>query len=175
MDFFEVVIRNKRFKEYRPDQPSLSSDQIKQLMACAQLSPSLSEIQNYTFIIITDTDLKMKLSRLTEESDWIINAAAIFAVVVVMDESGDDVNIIDAIISSSQLMLAATAVHLGSNLVVEFDQASVNQLLSVTDERLSVIAMIPIGEALDEGTQGYKRTLSELLNHNQLGQIYQFD
>ncbi|MFX0051604.1 MAG: nitroreductase family protein [Candidatus Hodarchaeota archaeon] len=175
MDFFEVVIRNKRFKEYRPDQPSLSSDQIKQLMACAQLSPSLSEIQNYTFIIITDKDLKKKLSKLTEESKWISNAAAIFAVVVVMDESDDDVNIIDAIISSSQLMLAATAAHLGSNLVVEFDQALVNQLLGVTDERLSVIAIIPIGEVLDEGTQGYKRTLSELSNHNQLGQIYQFD
>lgn len=175
MDFFEVVIRNKRFKEFRPDQPPLSSDQIKQLMACAQLSPSLSEIQNYTFIIVTDPDLKKKVSELTAGCNWIINAIAIFAVVVAIDKSDDDVNIIDAIISSSQLMLAATASNLGSNLVVEFDQTAVNQLLGVLDERLSIIALIPVGEALDEGSQGYKRTLSELLNHNQLGFAYKFD
>ena len=72
-------------------------------------------------------------------------------------------------------MMAATATHLGSSLIVEFDQTAVNQLLGVTDERLSVIALIPVGEPLDKGSLGYKRTLAELSNHNQLGEPYKFE
>jgi nitroreductase len=174
MDFFEVVIRNKRYKHFNPDQSPLSSDQIKQLMACAQLSPTLSDIQNYTFIMVTDTKIKQQLVEVLTNNESIKNAAAIFAVVVLIDES-DDVNIIDAIISSSQLMLAATSAHLASNIIVEFDQGIINQLLGVTDERLTTIALIPIGEAMDEGTQGYKRSLSELLNHNKFGQQFDFE
>ena len=92
MDFFEVVIRNKRFKEFEPEQ-TLTSDQIKQLLACAQLAPSISDIQNFTFIIVTDLDLKHEIAEKTEEFEWIENAAAIFAVVVITEEE-DDVNII---------------------------------------------------------------------------------
>ncbi|MHA2244467.1 MAG: nitroreductase family protein [Candidatus Hodarchaeales archaeon] len=173
MDFFEVVIRNKRFKEFQPDQ-LLSSEQIKQLLACAQLAPSLSDIQNYTYIIIDDSDLKQQVAEKTEGFKWIKNAAAIFAVVVVAEEE-DDVNIIDAIVSSSQLMMAATATHLGSNFIVDFDQEAVARLLAVDDARLTIMGLIPVGVTLDDGSQGYKRTLTELSNHNQLGETYKFE
>jgi nitroreductase len=171
LDFFEVIIRNKRFKEFKSEF-SLNSDQIKQLMACAQLSPSLSEIQNFTFIMITDQSLKQQISQQIKNGDWIINAAAIFAVVVLVDEN-DDVNIVDAIVSSSQLMLAATSLNFGSNLIMDLDEG-INETLGVDDNRLTVMALIAIGEPLDEGTQGYKRSLSELLNHNRLGTPYEF-
>lgn len=174
MDFFEVVIRNKRFKEFQSDQ-LLTSDKIKQLLACAQLAPSLSDIQNFTYIIISDPTLKVQVAEKTDGFEWIKNASVIFAVVVVTEEETDDVNIIDAIVSSSQLMMAATATNLGSNLIVDFDQEAVAELLAVTDSRLSVIGLIPVGVNLDKGSQGYKRTLSELSNHNQLGTPYQFD
>lgn len=171
MDFFEVIIRNKRFKEFKSG-TSLNSDQIKQLMACAQLSPSLSEIQNFTFIMITDQTLKQRLSEQIKNGEWINNAAAVFAVVVLVDEN-DDVNIVDAIVSSSQLMLAATSLNFGSNLIMEFDE-EINNTLGVEDDRLTIMALIAIGDPLDEGTQGYKRSLSELLNHNHLGTPYEF-
>ena len=173
MDFFEVVIRNKRFKEFEPGQ-TLTSDQIKQLLACAQLAPSLSDIQNFTYIIVTDPELKHQIVEKTEEFKWIENAAAIFAVVVVTEEE-DDVNIIDAIVSSSQLMMAATAKHLGNSFIVDFDQKAVATLLGVTDTRLTVMGLIPVGKPLDEGSQGYKRTLAELSNHNKLGEPYIFE
>ncbi|UCE13243.1 MAG: nitroreductase family protein [Candidatus Heimdallarchaeota archaeon] len=174
MDFFEVVIRNKRFHEFKSDQ-KLSSDQIKQLMACAQLAPSLSDVQNFTYIIISDPAIKNQVAENTEGSDWIKNAAAIFAVVVISREDSDDVNIVDAIIASSQLMLAATANNLGSNFIVDFNQEVVSDLLGVSHESLEVIALIPIGETLDKGSQGYKKTLAELCNHNTLGNPYKFE
>ena len=177
MDFFEVVIRNKRFKEFKADQ-SLYTEQVKQLMACAQLAPSLSEIQNFTYIIIDDQALKQKIADGVEGLSWIVNAAAIFAVVVVSDEEdADDTNIIDAIIASSQLMMAATTLNLGYSLVVDFDQDFIHSLVGITDEwnNLNVIALIPIGATLDKGLQGYKRTLAELSNHNKLGQPYPYE
>ena len=173
MDFFEVVIRNKRFKEFEPNQ-TLTSDQIKQLLACAQLAPSLSDTQNFTYVIISDSDLKHQIADKTTDFEWIKDAAAIFAVVVVIEEE-DDVNIIDAIVSSSQLMMAATATHLGSGFIVDFDQDAVASLIGVTDTRLTVMGLIPIGTPLDEGSQGYKRTLAELSNYNKLGEPYKFD
>ncbi|MHA2226327.1 MAG: nitroreductase family protein [Candidatus Hodarchaeales archaeon] len=173
MDFFEVVIRNKRFLKFQSDQSLLVSE-IKQLLACAQLAPSLSETQNFTYIIINDSSLKNQVAEKTNNSVWIKNAAAIFAVVVITEES-DDVNIIDAIIASSQLMMGATATHLGSSFIVDFDQKAVADLLTVTDERLEVIGLIPVGKTVGEGTQGYKRSLSELSNSNYLGNPFKFE
>lgn len=177
MDFFEVVIRNKRFKEFKPDQPSLTSDQIKQLMACAQLAPTLSDIQNFTYVIIDDENMKSQISASIEGSEWIKSAAAIFAVIALNDEDVDDTNIIDAIIASSQLMMAATSTQLGSSLLVDFDSKIIDNLIGITEEwsNLSVIALIPVGETLDEGSQGYKRTLKELSNHNVLGNPFPYD
>ncbi|MFW9780217.1 MAG: nitroreductase family protein [Candidatus Heimdallarchaeota archaeon] len=178
MDYFEVVIRNKRHRKFKSGQTALNSDQLKQLMACAQLSPSLSEIQNYTFILVSDPTVKENLIHLVPASEWAADAPAIFAVVVVVSdesEEADDTNIIDAIISTSQLMMAATAMGLGCNLLVEFDQDAINQLMGVKDERLTTIALVPIGEAIDEGSQGYKRSISDLLNHNSLGTPYEFE
>ncbi|MFX0087823.1 MAG: hypothetical protein ACFFAU_19380, partial [Candidatus Hodarchaeota archaeon] len=127
---------------------------------------------------IDDHALKEKLAERIDGLEWIVNAAAIFAVVVVSDaEDTDDTNIIDAIIASSQMMMAATATHLGSSLVVDFDPEIVGSLIGITSElsNLSVIALIPIGEAIDKGSQGYKRTLAELSNYNTLGQPYPYD
>lgn len=174
MDFFEVIIRNKRFNEFKSGQ-ELPSDQIKQLMACAQLAPSLSDVQNFTYIIISDPAIKRQVSENIEGSSDIENAAAIFAVVVIIREDSDDVNIVDAIIASSQLMLAATANNLGCNFIVDFNQEVISDLLGVTHENLEVIALIPIGETLDKGSQGYKKTLTELCHHNTLGNPYKFE
>ena len=72
-------------------------------------------------------------------------------------------------------MMAATATHLGSNFIVDFDQEAVAGLLGVDDTRLTIIGLISVGTSLDDGSQGYKRTLAELSNHNQLGETYKFE
>jgi len=179
VDFFEVVIRNKRFKQFQTEDSELSTDQIKQLLACAQLAPSLSEGQNFCFVIVDDPSLKLKISELTKDADWIAQASVIIAVVVATvsesSEEDDDTNIIDAIIATTQLTMAATANHLGSNLIVEFDQEEIKELLNVNDDRLEVIALVPIGIPLDEGSQGvYKRKLCELAHRNNLGTSWEF-
>ncbi|MHA1971973.1 MAG: nitroreductase family protein [Candidatus Hodarchaeales archaeon] len=158
----------------------MTTDQLKQLLACAQLAPSLSEVQNFCFVIVDDDSLKQKVAEFTKEADWIAQASIIIAVVVALitdesEEEDDDTNIIDAIIATTQLTMAATANHLGSNLVVEFDQEEVKGLLKITDDRLEVIALVPVGIPLDEGSQGvYKRKLSELAHHNTFGSSWEF-
>jgi len=179
MDFFEVVIRNKRYKNFNKNQMRLNSDQIKQLIACAQLAPTISENQNYTFIIIDDSNIKQNLIKQVNNAEWLVNASIILAVVVVTvsetSEELDDTNIIDAIVASTQLMMGATANHLGSNLIVEFDQEGIKSLLNIIDERLEVIALISIGKTEGEGSKGYKRSLSELSHYNSLGNPYPYD
>ena len=172
MDFFEVIIKNKRFNVFRPN-TTLTDDQIQQMLACAQLAPSLSEIQNFAYIIVTDKTLKKQIAQnISNTNINIADAAVIIAVVVIIDEN-DDKNVIDAITASNQLILAATTLKLGSNFIVEFDE-SINQLLMVEGE-LSIIGLIPIGETTDEGYQGLKRSLSDLAFHNSINTKYSFD
>ena len=173
MDFFEAIIKNKRFNQFKSEQPSLTNDQLKQLLACAQLAPSLSNVQNFAFIIITDGSIKDELAKKIHSKEVDIkNAPAVFAIVVVTDEH-DDKNIIDAIIASSQLILGATAINLKSNLIVDFDD-SVDELLGV-EESLTVIGLIPIGKAIDEGHQGLKRSISDLAFHNSIQTKFTFE
>ena len=172
MDFFEVIIKNKRFNVFRPNS-SLTKDQIQQMLACAQLAPSLSEIQNFAYILITDKTLKDQIAqKISNNKINIADAAVIIAVVVIIDEN-DDKNVIDAITASNQLILAATTLNLGSNFIVDFDD-SINQLLLVEGD-LSVIGLIPIGETTDEGYQGLKRSISDLAFHNTIKTKFSFD
>ena len=172
MDFFEVIIKNKRFNVFRPN-TTLTNDQIKQMLACAQLAPSLSEIQNFAYILVTDKTLKEEIAqKLVDKKINIADAAMIIAVVVIIDEN-DDKNVIDAITASNQLILAATTLSLGSNFIVEFDE-SINQLLMVEGD-LSIIGLIPIGETTDKGYQGLKRSISDLAFHNTINVKYNFD
>ncbi|MHA1975573.1 MAG: nitroreductase family protein [Candidatus Hodarchaeales archaeon] len=171
MDFFETIIKNKRYNSFQSEE-SLDQDQLKQLLACAQLAPSLSESQNFAFIIITDSSLKSVISeKITNNDTNIINAAVIFAVVVVQDAT-DDKNIIDAIIASNQLMLAATAMGLGTNLIVDFDE-SVDEILGLNPD-LSIIGLIPVGTTTDKGYQGLKRSISDLAFHNSINSHFEF-
>ena len=173
MDFFETIIKNKRFKQFQSEQEDLSQDQLKQLLACAQLAPSLSGIQNFAFIIVTDENIKSELAKKVDDNEVDIKyAAAILGIVVLTDEN-DDKNIIDAIIASNQLILGATAINLCSNLIVDFDD-SVDGLLGV-EGNLSVIGLIPIGIAVDSGHQGVKRSISDLAFHNNINHRYSFE
>ena len=172
MDFFEAIIKNKRFNVFHPNS-SLTKDQIQQMLACAQLAPSLSEIQNFAYILVTDKILKEQIAqKISNNKINIADAAVIIAVVVIIDEN-DDKNVIDAITASNQLILAATTLDLGSNFIVDFDE-SINQLLMVEGD-LSVIGLIPIGETTDEGYQGLKRSISDLAFHNNIETKFSFD
>ncbi|MHA1513849.1 MAG: nitroreductase family protein, partial [Candidatus Hodarchaeales archaeon] len=62
MDFFEVIIKNKRFNIFCPNS-QLTKDQIQQMLACAQLAPSLSEIQNFAYVLVTDKTLKEQIAQ----------------------------------------------------------------------------------------------------------------
>ncbi len=171
MDFFETIIKNKRYNSFQSGE-SLTQDQLKQLLACAQLAPSLSKIQNFAYIIITDPNLKSIIAEKIEKTDTdVTNAAVIFAIVVVQDEN-DDKNIVDAIIASNQLMLAATAINLGTDLIVDFDD-SIDEILGLNNE-LSIIGLVPIGTTMDKGYQGLKRSISDLAFHNTINSKFEF-
>ncbi|MHA1940190.1 MAG: nitroreductase family protein [Candidatus Hodarchaeales archaeon] len=170
MDFFETIIQNKRFIEFSGG--TLTESQIKQLLACAQLAPSLSKVQNFAFVIITDSALKNQIAEKIHDSKVNIkNAAVIFCIIVVNNEE-DDKNIIDAIVASNQLILGSTAIGLQSGLIVEYDD-SVSELLELSED-LSVIGLIPVGLSETEGLQGIKRSISDLAFHNSINKKYKF-
>ncbi len=170
MDFFETIIKNKRYIDFSGG--SLTESQIKQLLACAQLAPSLSEVQNFAFVIITESSLKNQIAeKILDSKVHIENAAVIFCVIVLNNEE-DDKNIIDAIVASNQLILGSTAIGLQSGLIVELDN-SISELLELSDD-LSVIGLIPIGVSESKGTQGIKRSISDLAFHNSIKKKYKF-
>lgn len=170
MDFFETIIKNKRYINFIDG--TLTESQIKQLLACAQLAPSLSEVQNFAFVIITDSTLKNQIAEKIDNSEvQIENAAAIFCVIVLNNEE-DDKNIIDAIVASNQLILGSTAIGLQSGLIVEFDD-SLAEILELTQD-LSLVGLIPIGLSETEGNQGVKRSINDLAFHNSIQKKYEF-
>ena len=172
MDFFEAIIKNKRYNRFQSEQP-LTQDQLKQLLACAQLAPSLSSVQNFAYIIVTDESIKHEVAKKVNVEELDIKSAAVILAIVVVADENDDKNIIDAIIASHQLILGATSINLSSNLIVDFD-SSIDELLGV-DGNLSIIGLIPIGEALDSGHQGLKRSISDLAFHNSIKTKYNFE
>ena len=70
---------------------------------------------------------------------------------------------------------AAVMGFVDGEAVVEFDGDRVKNLLNVTDNRLDVVALIPVGKTVGDGSQGIKRSLVDLSHHNTLGTQYNYD
>ncbi len=166
MDLFEAIIKTKRTWEF--EETTVTNEQLQQLLACAQLAPSVMGVQNFFYIAVTDENKKKEIIKTVPNGHWMEKAALIIVVCAQVSED-DDTAVVDSIIATQQLVLGATAIGLGSNWILTFDPTKVAELLRIPDS-FAPIALIPIGKPTTNQTRGMTRKLKELAFKDEYGQ-----
>ena len=174
MDFMDVISTRKSVRGYA-DKP-VEEDKLSKVLDAARLAPSWANKQCCRYIVVKE---KAKIQELAGRFGWLKQAPVVVVACADPKDSGDrngmNYYLVDVGISMQQLVLAATALELGSCWIGAFDEPTVKKVLGVP-ENIKVVAMTPLGyPAKTEGIgskliktaigSGKRKPLEEIIHH----------
>ena len=162
MDLFEAIRSYRPCTQYnsRPVPP----EKLKNVLSAARLAPSQHNLQPWRFVVVQDDERKRLLAQASNRGRLIAEAPAVIVAFAVEEDIPVTVGgyisayPLDVAVAINNLQLAATAEGLGTNWIIEFQEAKVRSVLHVP-EGIHPIAIIPIGYPAENN--GSSERLSE--------------
>jgi nitroreductase len=155
VEFFEVIASRHSVRTYRPE--PVPEELIVQCLEAAQSAPSWRNGQCWRFIVVQD---RKAIEQLAAQriygyriNSWLTSAPAVVVACADPRESGQHGDLpywaVDTAIAMEHLVLAATALGLGTCWIGGFDEETVCRLLGIP-EPIRVIAYTPLGYPADK-------------------------
>jgi len=151
MDFFEAVERRRSVRNFDPDRPVSAADE-KRLLETACKAPSAGNVQPWRFFVVKDADTKQRLMAAALGQPYVGEAPLL--IVACADLAAHEkayarrgvelYSIQDTAAAVENLLLAATALGLGSCWVGAFRESQVAEALKLP-RHLRPVALVPIG------------------------------
>jgi nitroreductase len=166
MSFIELA--NTRYSVRTFEDKPVEKEKLLQVLEAARIAPSAVNFQPWHFIVVTDTEMKQKVSEVYPRK-WFQDAPVI--IIACGDHSkswkrrdGKDHCDIDMAIAIEHMMLEATDLGLGSCWVCAFDASRCHELLGLP-EHLEAVALIPLGYPKgDRPQERNRRELREIVS-----------
>jgi nitroreductase len=167
MEFFDVIYKRRSIRAY--ENKPVEEEKLHQILRAAQRSPSANNAQDWKFVVVRD---KLKIEKLTYacKQQSFVNEAPV--IIVACATKSDYVMTcdqyaypIDISIAMTHMMLAATALDLGTCWLGAFFEDKVKKILKIPDE-IRVVGIL---------TLGYPHFQPQETNRKQLGEIVSFD
>lgn len=189
MDFFEVI--NSRYSVRNFSDKEVEDEKINKILEAAQKAPSWQNRQPWYFIVVKDKELIKKISQfrpLTLNINIFLKKAPVIIVLVSKRElsgsrAGLDYFLVDCAIAMEHLILAATALGLGTCWIGAFDEEYLKELLKIPKD-WRIIALTPLGYPKEENIFGKaiktfaqskkRKELKEFVFLNEWGKNWQF-
>ena len=145
MSYFDCI--NERFscRSFSPEKVSL--DKIEAILESARLAPTAVNFQPEKIYVVENETL---LEKLKEATKYLFDSKTVFVICYDKEKSwhrgydSKDHGDIDAAIVTTHMMLASTALGLGSCYVCSFKEDVVKSILGIP-ENYVVSAILPIG------------------------------
>ena len=166
MDVFEAIRSRYSVRGYKPD--PVSDEVLQQVLEAARQAPTACNRQPFRIVVIHTKGREEEMRRFYNRS-WLAQAPLVLVVVVVPGEAwrrgdGKLYDEVDATIAMDHLVLAATALGLGTCWVADFDPAAVRELLALPDD-VAPVALTPLGYPDGDRTTTARRPLEDLVKY----------
>ncbi len=156
MDFTELIIKRQSDRKY--SDKAVARPLIEKCLEAARLSPSASNSQPWTFVVVDEPELKDKVAHKTygplkSFNKFVPQAPVIMAIVLekpkVITELGGRLKkkeypLMDVGIAAEHFCLQAAELGLGTCMLGWFDEKSVKKLLKVPEAK-SIPLLITLG------------------------------
>ncbi len=140
MEVFEAIQTRHSVRSYLSDE--VPSEKLARILEAARLAPSAGNIQPWHFIVVTDQQLRKKLSKgryakfLAESPVVIVGCGD--------RRASPNWHLVDTTIAMQNMVLTATGEGLGTCWIGSFSENQVKKLLSIPD-RFRVVALLALG------------------------------
>jgi len=173
----DLILKRQSDRSYS-DKP-VESEKIERIIEAGRIAPSACNAQPWKFIVVTDNDLRNKLSdaasaKLLGMNSFVSQAPLL--IVVVREKANmssrigatvkdKDYSLIDIGIASENICIQAAAEGLGSCMIGWFDETQVKKLLGIPSSK-RVELIITIGYTTKETREKRRKPLSETVSYN---------
>jgi nitroreductase len=147
MDFSEVIKKRYSVRGYKPD--PVEPEKLELILEAARLAPTAVNYQPFKVFVIRTGGQKEKLKAVYPK-EWFAEAPLILGVCINPAEcwtrrDGKRFADVDAAIVMDHMILAATALGLGTCWIGAFDRQAARELLHVTDKDWEPVVFTPLG------------------------------
>ena len=182
MKVLEAIAARRSVRKFTHD--PVSKEQLRVLLESARLAPSGSNRQPWQFIVVRSDTTKKDIAAASHHQNWMVDAS-VFIVCVADPVSRlkgqesfpvDDLSpeavlkkvIRDTSIAIEHIVLQAEALGLATCWVAYFSQNDLRPLLNIPDDKY-VVAVLPIGYAVEQPEAMPRKPLEELLHYERWG------
>ncbi len=168
MDLWKAINTRRSVRRFAPSEVSAST--VKKLLEAAVRAPTAGNMQPWHFIVVRSSEVKQALASAAYEQGFVAQAPVVIVVCADPERSaarygsrGRDLYCLqDTAAATDHILLAATALGLGTCWVGAFDEAAVARALALPTEWRPV-AMVPVGQpSTDPGAGRARRSLCEV-------------
>lgn len=147
--YFDVIEERFSCRSFTADK--ITTEEVQAILTAANLAPTAINLQPQVIYVVENPTL---LEKLNEATRFVFDAKTVFVVCYDTTKSwhrrndGKDHGDIDASIVATQMMLAATAMGIGSCYVCSFKKDKLKEILDIPDE-YEVNCLLPVGYPKD--------------------------
>jgi nitroreductase len=173
MNFFECIQQRYSVRAY--DSQPVEAEKLAQILEAGRLAPTAANRQPVNIIVIHTAGREAELNQIYGES-WFVQAPLILAVCGLPEQAwqrrrsdGKSYLDVDAAIVMDHLILAATALGLGTCWIAAFDPAAARQVLGLPED-VEPLLFTPLGYPADTLRSKTRKELVELVRYERYEQ-----
>ena len=153
----------RSIRKYKPKQ--ISQNTLEKILEAARYAPSANNGQPWRFIVVSDPEIKEKLSH-GQWNTFIKNSAVtIVGCAFEGSEYARKWSTIDTTIAMQNMIIAAWSLGIGSCWVGDFDEAEVRRLLAVPKD-WKIISLLSLGYPDEAPETTSRKPLTEIMSYN---------
>ena len=141
LDFFEVVKLRRSIRSYAPT--PVSDEDLIRILEAGRLAPSAGNRQPWHFIVVKDRKKRIRIAKGCRYGRFLTESP-----IVIIGCGDKEVSprwyAIDTAIAMEHMVLAATALGLGTCWIGDFDEEDIRALLEIPG-RFKIIALLALG------------------------------
>ena len=167
MEFAELIAKRYSVRAYRPD--PLEDEKLQAVLEAARLAPTAANRQPFQLIVLHTAGREAEIGKIYRrpwfvQAPLVIGVCAISSLAWVRESDRFNARLIDAAIVADHLILAATALGLGTCWIAAFNVEAARAVLQLPEEAEPVI-FTPLGYPADTPGPKLRKPLNELVRY----------
>jgi len=164
MELFECIESRRSVRAYKPE--PVEDWKLEKILDACRLAPTAHNNQAFRVLVLRTAGREVELRKIYDKS-WFVEAPLVLIVLSFPEacwRRGDGRNYgdVDAAIAMDHMILAATALGLGTCWVANFDAQAARSILGL-EAGCEPIAMTPLGHGSESPSARPRKPLSELV------------
>ncbi len=164
MDFFDVITKRFSVRSYKPDM--VETEKLEKILEAARQAPTACNLQAFK-VLVMKTDGNREALKKVYHREWFLEAPYVLAVCSIPEESwvradGKSYSDVDAAIVMDHIILAATALGLGTCWIGAFNPQAAREAFRM-DEKMQPVALTPLGYANETRANKRRKPVEDLV------------